>query len=1519
MPPTLCWRLAAAALLASAMISRAAPDSVVTINEIFYHPPDPVPPVTAAAPEWIELHNQMSIRVDLGGWSLRGGIAYTFPEGTIMEPGAWLTVSALPGSPPGSLGPFSGKLDNAGEEIRLHERWGRLMDRVSYGDSGAWPTAPDGTGPSLAKISRDLGSEPASSWTASSQPGGTPGAENFPFPLETAPRLLFGNGASWKYEPTGTDPGPDWAQPTGFSDAAWTSAPAPLGTPTPQSPPIPVSPLPGPRPAYYFRKSFAWSGTMPNPRLILTGILKGQVECFFNGVPVATLSTPATTGITFTPPSLLMGANLIAIKLTPAPGPPDVVLNLAAALLDGNTAVAPAPLPPLPGTVVINEISYHARPVFADPAANIPYAENPAGWIELHNPGTQPVDLTGWRFSDAIDYAFPAASSIAPGGFLVVSNTQFTGTLANRGERLRLRDATDTLIDEVSYLDSGRWPEAADGGGSTLELTDPHADRRSPQSWAASDETARSAWQTVTYRANGAEPAGSNNPSLWHEFLLGFLDNGEALIDDVSVIEDPDTTRVQVIQNGTFESDTIGAAAAKWRLLGTHRLSRVMANPDGPGKVLRLIATAAAEHTYNTASTTLTGNRAIDPAKTYEISFRAKWLSGSPQLNSRLYLNRASRTTILSQPSLSGTPGLPNSRRTTNAGPSCDGLRHSPLIPAAGQPVRVSLSVSDPDGIGAVTLFYSVNQGTWQNTPMGQYGSGIFFGVLPGQSTGVQVQFYVQATDQAGASSFFPAGGPNSRAICKVGDGGTSTQTVRNKMRLLMNANDANTLHDPIHSVSNFRWPCTVIYNDRDVWYDAQVRLRSAPFGRQGNRAGWNIQFGPEHPFRGIQTSVVVDGAFNMPRGDGTGWLENSLGPSVNEMLYQAIANRAGQIPATYDDVIYFQTPRAAEGNRRAQLKMTRFNPAYLEEAFDHGADGTLYKQELIYYPNSTTDGNPESLKNPYNSVFDTEIRNFGSGKEGWRWNYLLQTNPSRDDFSRLQALGAAFDAPAGNLYAATSSVMDMDNWMRVFALTSLTGLADTYNNGLAHNIELYVRPSDQKVLLFPWDQDHTFYYATNSSLFGAGSHRLAAIINLPQNRRLLAGHLQHLCQTAFTSAFLDPVINHLSSTTVADKTTYAPNLRTWVAARRTYVLAQLTAQFPATPFAVSTAGGADFSTTQPAATLTGTGWINVHRILVSRNGSPATAAPLTWLNGTTWQLILPVTTGANAFTLTAIDPGGTPTGSDTLTITNLGATEPAAASNLAISEINYHPAGTAPEEFVELRNTGTRPIDLTGVAFTEGIQFNFTGSAITSLGPGGSVLIVENTAAFTARYGSGLPVAGVFAAGSHLSNTGDHLVLRDRASAIIAEFRYGDHLPWPPEADGAGSTLTLIRPESQPDASLPANWRPSRLPGGSPGTSDSLMAGSYPALTDYAFAVLPTLTSQNGQFVLTWGERLGADSVLLRAEASANLTNWLPDPGDGTLLELTSATTADGTRTLTATLPSASSWKFWRFRATLR
>src|ERR1051325_9812334 len=69
----------ALAVMAFLALQRARADSIVVFNEIMYHPATNEP-----ALEWLELYNQNAVDVDLSGWQLRGGISYTFPNGTAI-------------------------------------------------------------------------------------------------------------------------------------------------------------------------------------------------------------------------------------------------------------------------------------------------------------------------------------------------------------------------------------------------------------------------------------------------------------------------------------------------------------------------------------------------------------------------------------------------------------------------------------------------------------------------------------------------------------------------------------------------------------------------------------------------------------------------------------------------------------------------------------------------------------------------------------------------------------------------------------------------------------------------------------------------------------------------------------------------------------------------------------------------------------------------------------------------------------------------------------------------------------------------------------------------------------------------------------------------------------------------------------------------------------------------------------------------------------------------------------------
>ena len=188
--------------------------------------------------------------------------------------------------------------------------------------------------------------------------------------------------------------------------------------------------------------------------------------------------------------------------------------------------------------------------------------------------------------------------------------------------------------------------------------------------------------------------------------------------------------------------------------------------------------------------------------------------------------------------------------------------------------------------------------------------------------------------------------------------------------------------------------------------------------------------------------------------------------------------------------------------------------------------------------------------------------------------------------------------------------------------------------------------------------------------------------------------------------------------------------------------------------------------------------------------------------------------------------------------------------NNLMITEIMYNPSAPTPTElvaggsnfnndyeFIELRNiSSTLTLDLTELRFTKGVDFDFAGSAITSLAPGAYVLIVKHLPSFQARYGTGLPVAGVWDALANLANSGEQIKLSYGAGTAIHDInplgaRY-DQAPWPTAADGTGPSLTLISPSSAPDHNVATNWRAAFVNNGSPGTVDNLVTISLSGLS---------------------------------------------------------------------------------------
>lgn len=1162
--------------------------------------------------------------------------------------------------------------------------------------------------------------------------------------------------------------------------------------------------------------------------------------------------------------------------------------------------------------IVINEIFYNG------------INDSPEQWVELHNKSEEAVDVGGWRLSEGVSYTFPAGTTIPAGGFVVVAWDPaafatlhpgvtalgpWSGNLSRKGETLRLRDAADNVVDEVTYYDGGRWPSYADGGGSSLELIDPRADNSQPSVWAASDESLKTPWETYVYE--GLPTASGSQLSGWHEFIFGLLDAGECLIDDISVKENPgETNERELIQNGTFSSGT----ADKWQLLGTHRHSTVVDDPFAPGnKVLKVKATAATEHMHNHITTALKAGNTfvnINTSRRYRISFRAKWIAGSPRLHTRLYFNRLARQTILPVPPTGGTPGAPNSRRVANAGPTFTDLIHFPAVPAAGEPAVVSVRASDPDGVVSVRLFTSINGAPFTSTPMTLGPDGVYTGTVPGQAAGTLVQFCVEATDGAGASAFWPAEGPNSRAIIPWDDGRAKPVLPSGKRphqcRVVLTPGDARELYMLENVMSNEYRPCTVIWDEREIYYGAGVRLKSSEHGRfASNRVGYNLKFGRDEPFMGAHLTVSVDRSGNR----GTGGIDGNDVNSQREILIKAVSNAAGGILATEDDIIRIIPPLTTSGpgiafngqnvTGAALLSKSRFDDEYLDGVWEDGGSSSVFKYELLYPLSQTI--NPETrqidptpqrehpkIPQAAGGVVGVSVTSLGNDKENYRWNWLIRNGRSRDDYSRLMAAVTAVGRTGTAFHTETAAHLDVSAWLRACIPAILFKAIDNYLADQSQHNALLAFPPGRKGVIIPWDLDYLNQDSPTASLTSGGDLSKFLGNGSPGqvNRRLYFGHMLDILKKSFNAEFLTKWAEHYSQFDTDDMTTSL----NFLIQRANYANQAIRSAggVPEVEFSITTAG--PLMVDGPVAKLTGRGWINVDTVRLEGAEFPL---PVTWTNSNTWTLDLPVNFGTHTYVLKAQDRDGVEVGSASITVTSTYQVAPAGPGSIIISELGYNPPSDDDlEEFVELLNVSGAPVDLGGCFFGDGIEYTFPPGVV--LPAGGRILVVRDQAAFAAMYPNAGPVAsGVFSGA--LNNAGETIALYAANGTLIFSITYTDDIAI---TDGGGHTLVRVIGSGN---TMPADevWRASVAPGGSPGGTDALaFTGEDPwadqdgdglcALLEYAAGtsgteftpmdeVLALRPIPGGTFVPEVYVLPNADDAIVVLEASSDLREWRP------------------------------------------
>jgi len=161
---------------------------------------------------------------------------------------------------------------------------------------------------------------------------------------------------------------------------------------------------------------------------------------------------------------------------------------------------------------------------------------------------------------------------------------------------------------------------------------------------------------------------------------------------------------------------------------------------------------------------------------------------------------------------------------------------------------------------------------------------------------------------------------------------------------------------------------------------------------------------------------------------------------------------------------------------------------------------------------------------------------------------------------------------------------------------------------------------------------------------------------------------------------------------------------------------------------------------------------------------------------------------------------------------------------DLRITEIMYSAPDQPPYvgtslEFIEIKNTGTQDIDLTGVIFSSGIIYSFpAGSAIAG---NDFIVLVSNIPNFKIKY-PGVTPFGNYLGG--LKGKGEAVTLADNRnndSLIITSVNYNDNSPWPVTADGHGFSIVPTNNNPNRNQNNSWDWRSSKNSGGSPGADD--------------------------------------------------------------------------------------------------
>ena len=1356
-----------------------------------YHPPSRADSIQL---EFVEVFNSQPWPENIGDFQLAGAVRYTFPAGTILPAQAVLVVALDPASIrsihglTNVLGPFTGRLENHGEPLRLLNRSGAVLLEVAYKSNPPWPVAADGAGHSLVLARPSWGEGNPQAWAASDVVGGSPGSlENFgPEPLrEVMINELLAHT---------TDPEPDFVelhnhhdQPADLSGCHLTDDPT--------------------------TNKFTFAAGV---RLGPGGFLAlDQTQLGFQLSSAGETLYLINSNSTRVLDTVRFRAQARGVAFGRAPDGSPRWSELSAPTPGQSNRAA------LQRDIVINEIMYAPLSRSSDDQ-----------FVELHNRGVSTVDLGGWRFIAGIDFTIPTHTTLAPGGYLVVARNaahlltnysnlgtsnlvgDFNGNLSGLGERLALampetivttnQVGTVTnlhyiVVNELTYQTGGRWGQWAKGGGSSLELTDPRGDNRLADQWADSDETGKAAWTTVEFtgRLDNGNAAPANSLQV---FLMGA---GECLLDDVEVMG---PVGVNLLANPSFTT-----GLSPWTPQGEHDTSFLQeAGGMNNSQCLHVRAGGDGDPGANRIRVPLTASLPLNTNAT--LRAKVRWLRGHPEILLRVGGNYLEALGRLSVPPNLGTPGARNSRAAANAGPAIFDVRHEPVLPAANQPVLVTARLHDPDGLAGALVKYRIDPDT-SNVPSvplmddgtggdAVAGDGLFSATVPGQPTGKMMAFHVQATDSAPqpATRTFPSDAPARECLVRFGESQPAgqfgayhlwiTQATLNRWTTRLQLSNAGLDATFVNGSQR------AIYNVGAL-YAGSAYHASRYTSPTGVACDYRIAIPVDDPLLGSDEAIIV-------------WPGLTGGDSVDFSAQQEqtaywVGAMLG-LPFNYQRYVHFYV----NGLRRSFIMQDTQKPDadLVRQWFPDEADGELFKMQ-IWREYDAAVNNTTSIGATLGNFTTT-----GGAKKTarYRWCWTPRTTQGTvNNFTDLFALVDAVNSPSNTYTAAVEAVVDIEQWMRTFAAEHIVGNWDSYGYGNGQNMYAY-RPTGGRWKMIIWDLDvaisdvgdpptSDLFKLTNPYFpeFNGDPAVVNRMYRHPKFARAYWRAVQDAVNGPLLSANLNPLLDAKVAAFAASGIAAASpaGIKTFLTQRRNYMVARLATV--AAPFLVRTP--AFFTAEDNLVLLSGNAPVEVRDLAI--NGVPF---PVTWTSVTSWTASVVINPGRNQLVVQGVDRLGHALDSArwTNTVDYVGAVVPPEGA-VAVNEILYRPSVPG-AGFVELFNSGKNfAFDLSNWRMS-GLDFRFPPGTILTQSQ--YLVLAKDRGLFAATYGTGIPVLGEFP--GNLQTNGETLTLLRPGPApgqerVVDRIKYEAAPPWPASANGQGASLQLIDPAQ--DHNRVSNW----------------------------------------------------------------------------------------------------------------